>query len=145
MISLMHAQSLSCVQLFATLCSPPGFSVHGILQARILEWVAILFSRGSSPARDQTQVSCIAGRFLMSEPPGKPNPLSQSVFLHIPFPFLPPHLSHSLLPSFLPASVPHPSYPFRSSQTAGPFPCHMLSPLSQSHTDKITHCLPDSM
>ena len=43
-------------------CSPPGSSVHGILQARILEWVAISFSRGSSRPRDQTQVSCIAGR-----------------------------------------------------------------------------------
>ena len=39
-------------------------SVHGILQARILEWVAIPFSRGSSWLRDQTWVSCIAGRFL---------------------------------------------------------------------------------
>ena len=45
-------------------CSPPGFSVHGILQARILEWVAIPFSKGSSPPRDQTQVSGIAGRFF---------------------------------------------------------------------------------
>ena len=41
-------------------CSPPGFCVHGILQARILEWVAISFSRGSSWPRNQTQVSCIA-------------------------------------------------------------------------------------
>ena len=45
-------------------CSPPGSSVHGILQARILEWVTIPFSRGSSPPRDQTQVSHIAGRFF---------------------------------------------------------------------------------
>ena len=45
-------------------CSPPGSSVHGILQVRILEWVAIPFSRGSSHPRDQTQVPCIAGRFL---------------------------------------------------------------------------------
>ena len=43
-------------------CSPPGFSVHGILWARILEWVAISFSRGSSLPRDRTQVSLIAGR-----------------------------------------------------------------------------------
>ena len=43
-------------------CSPPGSSIHGILQARILEWVAISFSRGSSWPRDRTQVSCIAGR-----------------------------------------------------------------------------------
>ena len=43
-------------------CSPPSSSVHGILQARILEWVAISFSRGSSQPRDQTQVSHIEGR-----------------------------------------------------------------------------------
>ena len=43
-------------------CSLPGFSVHGILQARVLEWVAISFSRGSSQHRDWTQVSRIAGR-----------------------------------------------------------------------------------
>ena len=47
--------------------SPPGFSVHGILQARILEWVAMHFSRGSSRLRDQTQVA----DSLPSEPPGK--------------------------------------------------------------------------
>ena len=46
--------------------SPPDSSVHGILQARILEWVAFLFSRGSSQPRDWTQVSCIAGRFFTS-------------------------------------------------------------------------------
>ena len=45
-------------------CSPPGSSVHGILQARILEWVAFPFSRGSSHPRDQTQVSCIADGFF---------------------------------------------------------------------------------
>ena len=45
-------------------CSPPGSSVHGILQARILEWVAMSSSRGSSHARDRTQVSCIAGGFF---------------------------------------------------------------------------------
>ena len=43
-------------------CSPPSSSVHGILQARILEWVAISFSRGSSQPRDRTQASHIAGR-----------------------------------------------------------------------------------
>ena len=45
-------------------CRPPGSSVHGILQARILEWVAIPFSRGSSQPRDGTWVSSIAGRFF---------------------------------------------------------------------------------
>ena len=44
--------------------SPLGSSVHGILQARILEWVVIPSSRGSSPPRDQTCVSCTAGRFF---------------------------------------------------------------------------------
>ena len=43
----------------------PGSSVRGILQARILEWVTIFFSRGSSPRRDQTQVSRIAGKFFI--------------------------------------------------------------------------------
>ena len=47
-------------------CSLPGPSVHGILQARILEWVAIPFSRGSSNSRDWTQVSCIAGGFFIT-------------------------------------------------------------------------------
>ena len=51
-------------------CSLPGSSIHGILQARILEWVAILFSRGSSG----TRVSCIAGKFLF--------------FLNVSVPFL---------------------------------------------------------
>ena len=45
-------------------CSLPGSSLHGILQARVLEWVAISFSRGSSRPRDWTLVSCIPGRLL---------------------------------------------------------------------------------
>ena len=53
-------------------CSPPGSSVHGILQARTLEWVTIPFSRGFSRPRDRTWVSCIVGRFFTTEPPGKP-------------------------------------------------------------------------
>ena len=43
-------------------CSPPGFSVRGILQARVLEWIAIPFSIGTSQPRDRTLVSCITGR-----------------------------------------------------------------------------------
>ena len=46
-------------------CSLPGFSVHGILQTRLLEWIAISFSRGSSQPRDQTWVSRITGRFFI--------------------------------------------------------------------------------
>ena len=54
----------SCPALFDTRdWSPPDSSVHGILQARILEWVAMPFSRGSSSPREPTPVSCIAGGF----------------------------------------------------------------------------------
>ena len=59
----MHASS--CPTLCDPMdCSPPGSSVHGTLQARILAWVAIPFCRGSSQLRDQNWVSCIAGRFF---------------------------------------------------------------------------------
>ena len=51
-------------------CTLPGFSVHGILQSRMLEWVAIWFSRGSSHPRDQTWVFHIAAVFFTTEPPG---------------------------------------------------------------------------
>ena len=55
--------------------SLPGPSVHGISQARILEWIPISFSRGSSQPRDQTHISCLAGRFFPSgatwEAPGE--------------------------------------------------------------------------
>ena len=63
-ISILIRKSIfSCPTLCNPLdCSLPGSSVHGILQARVLEWVAISFSRGSSRPRDQTQVSCIVGR-----------------------------------------------------------------------------------
>ena len=57
-------------------CSPLGSSVHGIFQERILEWVAISSSRGSSQPRDGTRINfcvyCIAGRFFTIEPLGKP-------------------------------------------------------------------------
>ena len=53
-------------------CSPPGSSVHGILQARILEWVTISFSRESSQPRDQTGFPALEADALTSEPPGKP-------------------------------------------------------------------------
>ena len=65
-------------------CSPPGSSAHGILQARILEGVAISFSKGSFQPRDQTFVSCgscFAGRFFTDEPLGNPEDshITQSV------------------------------------------------------------------
>ena len=49
-----------------TLCDPMDYTLYGILQARVLEWIAFPFSKGSSQPRDQTQVSCIAGRFFTS-------------------------------------------------------------------------------
>ena len=57
---------VTVAQLCPTLCHPMDYRVHGILQARILEWVAFPFSRGSSQPRDQTQVSHIAGGFFTS-------------------------------------------------------------------------------
>ena len=65
----MYAVPCLVTQSCLTLCNPvgyslPGSSIHGILQARILEWVAMPSSRGSSQPRDQTQVSCIAGGFF---------------------------------------------------------------------------------
>ena len=53
-------------QLCLTVCNPKDYAVHGILQARILEWAAFSFSRGSSQPRDRTQVSRIAGRSFTS-------------------------------------------------------------------------------
>ena len=61
-------KALSRVQL----CDPIDYTVHGIFQARILEWVVFPSSRGSSQPRNQIQVSRIAGRSLLSEPLGKP-------------------------------------------------------------------------
>ena len=64
----VKVKSLSLVWLFTT----PWIVAHGIFQARVLEWVAISFSRGSSWPRDQTRVSSIAGRGFTSVLPGKP-------------------------------------------------------------------------
>ena len=65
----MHTQlvSQSCLTLYDSMdYSPPSSSIHGILQARILEWVVISFSRGSSQLRDQIWVCCLTGRFFTS-------------------------------------------------------------------------------
>ena len=55
---------VKAAQSCLTVCNPMDYTIHGILQARILEWVAFAFSRGSSQPRDRTQVSCIAGGFF---------------------------------------------------------------------------------
>ena len=75
----------TCASLYPTLwgpidCSPPGSSVHGIFQARILAWVAIFSSKGSSQLRDQNLVSCIADGFSTPEPLRKPLDISD-IFL----------------------------------------------------------------
>ena len=58
-------------------CKPPISSVHGIFQGRILEWVTLSYSKGSSQPRDQTCVSCIAGGFFTAEPLGKHHMLAR--------------------------------------------------------------------
>ena len=60
----MKWSEVKVTQLCLTLCDPMVYTVHGTLQAIILEWVAFPSSRGSSQPRDQTQVSCLAGRFF---------------------------------------------------------------------------------
>ena len=62
MVEYAHEIAESCL----TLCNPTDYTVSGILQARILEWVAIPFSRGSCHSKYQTQVSHTAGRFFTS-------------------------------------------------------------------------------
>ena len=63
---------LSCVFCNSMGCSLPGFSVQGISQAKIVEWLAISFSRRSSLPRDWARIFCLAGRFFSTEPLGKP-------------------------------------------------------------------------
>ena len=100
----------SDAELCPTLCDPmdhrwPGFSVHGVFQARILEWIAISSSRGSSPPRDRTCDSCIDNSFFTTESPGRPYPRPFFSVL-IPHYSATPSLSH---PS--PPSTPHSSHP----------------------------------
>ena len=71
----VHAKSLQlCPTPYDPMdCSLPGSSVHGIHQARILQRVAMPSSRGSSPLRDRTCVSCLAGGSFIAEPLGNPD------------------------------------------------------------------------
>ena len=71
---LVHLVAQSCLTLCDPLyCNPSGSSVHRIFQVRLLEWVAISFSRESSPPRDRACVSCLAAGFFSTKPPGKPS------------------------------------------------------------------------
>ena len=90
--------------------SSPGSSVHGILQARILELVAISFSRESSQPRDRTWVSCIAGRFITIWTTGEAHIISYAVLSH----FSSVQFRHSVMSSFL--------WPHESQHTRPPCP-----------------------
>ena len=68
------ASRLSCLSLCNLMnCSPPGSPVHGISQARILEWVVGSFIQGIYPTEQSNPLLCIAGGFLVTEPPGTPS------------------------------------------------------------------------
>ena len=75
----------SCLTLFNSMdCSLPGSSVHGISKARLLEWVAIFYSRGSSQLKDWTHISvslALAGRFFTTAPSGKPTKTHTRTFI----------------------------------------------------------------
>ena len=71
MLAVVLVTQLCPILCDPTDCTLPGSSVYGILQARILEWIAIPFSRGSFPPRDWTQVSCITGRLFTIWATGK--------------------------------------------------------------------------
>ena len=101
MYMYMHAKSLQlCLTLCDPMdCSPPGSTVHEILQARILKWVAIPFSRGSSPPRDQTRISfvCCVGRY-----PRTTSTPWEAQHVHIPQNLGVPKTSSILLAPLLP-------------------------------------------
>ena len=76
---LTYIGGLLCVSINSMDCSLPGSSIHGILQARILEWVAIFFSRRSSSPRFEPGSPALQADSLPSEPPGKTYKLSSTV------------------------------------------------------------------
>ena len=95
----LNTSEVKAAQSRPTLCDP--CPVHGILQARILQWVAFPFSSGSSLPRNETGVSCIAGgiftNWAMREAPHKGDPLKTDPFLPFPPP-VPPTKSDDALP-----------------------------------------------
>ena len=113
-------------------CSPPGSSVHWILQARILEWITIPFSRGSSWPKDRTCISCIsciAGGFFTTVPPGSPWVTSNSFpILQLPYLY---DLKRNVfsIKSSIPNQIPH-------------FPSKLLSHLP--HIQMSSHWEPHS-
>ena len=77
----MHAKSrpIFCDSMD---CIPSSSSVHGIFQARILEWTAILFSKGSSQPRDQTHISCLQADSLPLSHMGNPQIYTDHTYIH---------------------------------------------------------------
>ena len=129
---------MQAAQIFATpwtVALPDSFSVHGLFQARILEWIAISFYRGSSCPRDQTGVfcaSCIAGRFFTAEPLGKPQERISSVQFSrsVVSDSLRPHESQHARPP-CPSPIPgvySNSCPWRVMQSSHLILCHSPSP-----------------
>ena len=78
-LALCQSMKVKVAQSCPTLCNPMDYTIHGILQARILEWVAGPFSRGSSQPRDRTQVFHIASGFFTSWATRKPYYLSNNL------------------------------------------------------------------
>ena len=94
LVSVLCLVAQSCLTLCDPMhCSLPGYSVHGIFQARTLEWAAISSSRVSSLLRDQTRIFCIASRFFTTVPPRKP-PLKAQPVLNPDFTLI---LSNSII------------------------------------------------
>ena len=83
-------------------CSLPGSSVHGILQARIFEWVAIAFSRGSSWPRNRAQISCMAGRFFTVWSIKEAEPMGRSTECYLP---LSTYLNHCFGKNFKSSTI----------------------------------------
>ena len=108
-------------------CSPPGFSVHGIFQARRLEWLAILFSRGSSWPRDWTWVSCITGRFstIRATREAQCPIVTSNLYVKSESLTLPSRLGAFL--TFLP---PYREIPLNQSSSPGPKPQDHILPLN---------------
>ena len=112
---MLHFQvKVKVAQSCLTLCNPMDYTVHGILQARILEWVAFPFSRGSSQPRDWTGSPTLQANSLPAEPPGKPLPGGSVQTQGTP--------RSRAVPSLLPApevSPQTPGHPHRPEQQEG--------------------------
>ena len=95
---LFQSLKVKLAQLCPTLCM--DYTLQGILQAKILEWVAYPFSRGCSQLRNQTWASCIAGGFFTAELSGKPIRFLTDFVIFTGSEFVSLPLSPSLSPSF---------------------------------------------